>query len=77
MLTELQKVGINDTKENRRLVYDALNRTINDASSIVAADERSITRETLLMGPKGAVKLVSHWALDGKTLKTVMVYGVK
>ncbi|MCE7874375.1 hypothetical protein DYH09_28945 [bacterium CPR1] len=75
MLIELQKIGINNTKENRKYVYDAIEKTLNTADSIVAADAKSTTRETLLYGPKGAVKLITVW--DNTTLITVKVFGVK
>lgn len=77
MLVELQKVGINDTKQNRRYVYDNINAALNDATSIVAADAISTTRESILMGPKGAVKLITVWDSSTPTLKTIKVFGVK
>lgn len=89
MQTELQKIGIHDTASGREYISNHLDDVLKDSSNISNIETRSYvakelpgkpvveytatTRESLLMGPGGAVKVESVW--DGNRLITVVVKG--
>ena len=91
MRRELARIGIHDTKKGREILLNHLNSVLNDSTSISKIETRSyiakelpgnpkkeyiaITRESLLMGPGGAVLLESVW--DGNRLLTVIIKGGK
>ena len=75
MLSELQQVGLNDTEEVRQVVTQNLAQALNNPSSVIAQTGDTTVRESLLMGPNGAVKLESIW--QGTQLITVKVFGGK
>jgi hypothetical protein len=74
MLRQMERVGLPDTPENRTLMAEHFGKVLNDSTSI--AKELSggrVTRESLLMGPKGAVKVESIW--EGEKLITFKLLG--
>lgn len=89
MQAALQKIGIYDTSSGREYISNHLNDVLNDSTNISNVEVRSYvakelpdkpiikytatTRESLLMGPGGAVKVKSVW--DGNRLLTVIVEG--
>lgn len=73
MLSELQRVGLNDTAQARTYVQAHLGRVLNDASSIVSQTGGRTVRESFLMGPTGGVKLETVW--EGTKLITMKVFG--
>jgi RHS repeat-associated protein len=73
MLSELQRVGLNDTAQARTYVQAHLGRVLNDASSIVSQTGGRTVRESFLMGPTGGVKLETVW--EGTKLITMKVLG--
>lgn len=89
MQEELRKIGIHNTPSGREYISNHLNDVLKDSSNISNVEVRSyiakelpgkpiveytaITRESLLMGPGGAVKVESVW--DGNRLITVIVKG--
>ena len=91
MRIELKKIGIHDTPSGREYLQYHFNDVVNDKTNIVNTELRSYTaeeisgkpiiqytatiRESLLMGPGGAVKLKSVW--DGTRLLTVVIKGGK
>lgn len=75
MLLQLRQVGLNDTEEVREVITQNLTQALNNPSSIVAINGARTTRESLLMGPGGAVKLESIW--EGTKLITIKVFGGK
>jgi hypothetical protein len=75
MLSELQQVGLNDTEEVREVVTQNLAQALNNPSSVIAQTGGRTVRESLLMGPNGAVKLQSIW--EGTKLITIKVFGGK
>ncbi|SHJ48350.1 hypothetical protein SAMN02745136_00150 [Anaerocolumna jejuensis DSM 15929] len=76
MERQLNSIGIFDNKRGRRVVLDNLTQAYNNSSSILKTQENGrVVRESLLVGPNGAVKVESIW--DGKRLITVTLYGGK
>ena len=89
MQRELQKIGIHDTSSGREYVSNHLNNVIKDSNNISNIETRSYiakelpekplveytatTRESLLMGPGGAVKVESVWT--NNRLLTILVKG--
>jgi RHS repeat-associated protein len=73
MLSELQRVGLNDTAQARTYVQAHLGRVLNDASSIVSQTGGRTVRESFLMGPTGGVKIETVW--EGTKLITMKVLG--
>jgi hypothetical protein len=75
MLRQLERVGLPDTFANRRLITEHLATVLNDVSNIVQAQGGRVVRESLLMGPRGAVKLETVW--EGAKLITIKVFGMR
>ena len=89
MQAELQKIGIHNTPSGREYISNHLSNVLNDPTNISNVEVRSYiakelpgkpvveytatTRESLLMGPGGAVMVESVW--DGNRLLTVIVKG--
>ena len=89
MQIELEKIGIHDDLAGRDYLTEHLNKVLNDSSNISSVEVRSYvtkdiaanptieytatTRESLLMGPYGGVKLKTIW--DGDRLLTIIVEG--
>lgn len=86
MQAELRRIGIHDNSFGREYITNHLNDVLNDSSNISNVEIRSYTvkqlpgtpvieytsttRESLLMGPGGAVKIESVW--DGNRLITII-----
>ena len=89
MQAELQKIGIHNTPSGREYITNHLNDVLKDPTNISNVEVRSYiakelpgrpvveytatTRESLLMGPGGAVMVESVW--DGNRLLTLIVKG--
>ncbi len=89
MQIELEKIGIHDDLSGREYLTQHLNKVLNDSSNISSVEVRSYvakeiagnptieytatTRESLLMGPYGGVKLKTIW--DGDRLLTIIIEG--
>ena len=89
MQAELQKIGIHNTSSGRKYISNHLNDVLKDPTNISNVEVRSYIakelpgkpvveytatiRESLLMGPGGAVMVESVW--DGNRLLTIIVKG--
>jgi hypothetical protein len=89
MQAELKKIGIYDNQSGREYISKHLNDVLKDSTNINNVETRTYiakelpgqpvvkytatTRESLLMGPGGAVKVESVW--DGNRLITVVIKG--
>lgn len=87
MELELENIGIYDNTNGRDYLTQHLNNVLNDPSNISGVEERSYvakelagkpvltytatTKESLLMGPYGGVKLETVW--DGNRLLTIVI----
>ena len=85
----MNKIGIQDTTSGRQYLTEHLNNVLKDPSNISNVETRTYiakelpgapvveytatTRESLLMGPGGALKVESVW--DGNRLLTVILKG--
>ncbi len=91
MQAELQKIGIHNTPSGKEYISNHLNDVLKDPTNISNVETRSYTikelpdkpvvkytattRESLLMGPGGAVMVKSIW--NGNRLLTAIVEGGK
>ncbi len=76
MLRQMERIGLHDTPANRQLMAKHFQDVLNDASNIAGTGRGGTTiRESLLMGPNGAVKIESYW--DGNVLRTFKLFGGK
>jgi len=74
MLAQLERIGLPDTAANRALLQQHLEAVANDASNIARTQANGrVVRESLLIGPGGAVKVESIW--EGLKLITVNLFG--
>lgn len=71
---KVNSIGIYDNENGRKIILDALSRTLNDKTSIKESlrDGRTL-RESLLVGPQGVLKMETIW--DGEKLITVKILG--
>ena len=74
MLKQLQRVGIFDNKAGRSLLKSHLEKAYKSAEAVRQSNGRYL-RESLLMGPNGALKVKSVW--EGEKLITVTLFGAK
>ena len=72
MLRNLNRVGIFDNPAGRAAVRGHLSQAYNTAPGVLQESGR-ILRESLLMGPRGGVKVTSIW--DADRLITVILKG--
>jgi RHS repeat-associated protein len=72
MLRQLESIGIFDNVAGRTLLRSNLASVYTSSEGILANNGR-ILRESLLMGPNGAVKVESIW--EGNKLITVKLFG--
>ena len=72
MLLQLQRIGIFDNKAGRAYLSKHLNEVFQFVEGEVQANGRTL-RESLLMGPNGALKMNSIW--DGDKLITIELFG--
>jgi RHS repeat-associated protein len=62
MLRTLRRIGINDTATGRVYLREHFAKVLNDPTNIVKVQRNSrVVKESLLMGPKGGVKVRSIW----------------
>ena len=89
MENSLNRIGIFDNASGREYLLSHLNQVLNDASNISNTEIRSyiakelpgcpeitytaVTKESLLMGPYGGLKLESVW--DGNRLLSIVIKG--
>lgn len=74
MENQLRRVGIFDTPAGRAHVQQHLDDVLGDASNIARTQANGRTvRESLLMGPRGGLKVESVW--DDQRLVTVILRG--
>jgi len=73
MLRQLDRVGLSDTAANREYVAAFFASMLNDSTNITSTTGTRQTREGLLMGPRGALKVVAVW--NGAKLITVKLLG--
>jgi len=72
MLKQLRSVGLADTSQTRGFLTNHLTQVLNDPTSIVKIqDNGRVVRESLLLGPRGGLKLESIW--EGNKLITMFL----
>ncbi len=71
MASALNKIGIHNNEEIRLYLAEHLTQALNSDVNIVNHERGTETRESLLMGLRGAVKLETVWR--GDRLITAMV----
>lgn len=70
----LKRIGLNDTSTTRSYLEAHLKSVYYDESNIVKIGEKGwVTKESLLQGPGGSVKLVSQW--NGRNFISAIVEG--
>jgi hypothetical protein len=74
MLRQLESIGIFNNAEGRAYMAEKLAEAFKNAKEIVQSNGR-ILRESIIMGPNGAVKMERIW--DGNKLITVKLIGGK
>jgi hypothetical protein len=75
MLRQMERIGLPDTLANRQLMSKHFQDVLNNAPNIAGPGRNgSVIRESLLMGPTGAVKIRSWW--EGDKLMTFILEGV-
>jgi hypothetical protein len=75
MLRQMERIGLPDTLANRQLMSKHFQDVLNNASNIAGSGRNgSVIRESLLMGPTGAVKIRSWW--EGDKHMTFILEGV-
>ena len=72
MLRNLNRIGIQDNSAGRALLKSHLCQVFNNTEGIPLTNGR-VLRESLLMGPRGGVKVESIW--EGDKLITIMLKG--
>lgn len=73
MLQQMEPIGLSDTPINRLIVEEHLQNVVRNPNNIVRNQGERQTRESLLMGPNGGVKLQTVWEND--KLITINVFG--
>jgi RHS repeat-associated protein len=71
MAAELGRIGLRDTAETRALVTDHLTKVAQTPG--VAQANGNVVRESLLMGPGGAVKLKTIWKETKDQIKLITI----
>jgi RHS repeat-associated protein len=74
MLRQLQRIGIGDTPAMRAYVESHFQQVFADAESVVSRVGSRATRESLLMGPFGGLKIESFWE-DNKLISFLLFGG--
>ncbi len=74
MLKKLQSVGTYDNKAERSLLQSHLKSVYSSTGGILQSNGHYL-RESILMGPNGALKVESVW--EGNKLITVTLFGRK
>lgn len=74
MLRQLERIGLGDSQAARKYLAEHLSKVAGDATNVVARQANGrVVRESLLMGPRGALKVESIW--EGGKLITVKLIG--
>jgi RHS repeat-associated protein len=74
LLAQIRRIGLYDSPSTREYLREQLNQVLNNPSNVLKIQENGRrVRESLLMGPQGAVKLETIW--EGNKLITVKIYG--
>jgi len=74
MKKQLQRIGINDTPGNRKYILRALMQALGKSDNISGTGKTgALIRDTLLMGPRGALKLEIY--SFGWKISTIAIYG--
>jgi hypothetical protein len=84
----MDKLGFDDTLENRAYFEQYYNDVLNDSSNIAGVPKTAsyvengvthyytvTTRESFLMGKHGRAKVTTHW--DGNRLLTIKIFSGK
>jgi hypothetical protein len=76
MLRQMESIGLTDNPDNRRYMERFFQNVLNDPTNVAEIQPNGrIVRESLLMGPRGGLKVVSVW--EGDRLITVVLIGGK
>lgn len=76
MLGQLERIGLSNTPSARKYLTEHLTQILNDPTNIVATERSGrVVRESLLLGPRGGVKLETIW--DGSKLITAKINGAR
>jgi RHS repeat-associated protein len=74
MLRQIQRIGLSDNAVTRQYLTDHFAEVVNSTSNVVKTRENGrVLRESLLMGPNGALKVESIW--EGTKLITMKLLG--
>jgi RHS repeat-associated protein len=74
MLRQLERIGLPDTPTTRQYLKEHLSIVVNDPTNILRIQNNGrVVRESLLMGPRGGVKLETIW--EGESLITGRIFG--
>ncbi len=82
MLRKLNAVGVFDNAQGRTLVQQSLEAAAKATENVVREEVRNgvttLTKDSLLIGPAGVLKLESFWEVtsDGLRLTSVIPYGM-
>ena len=76
MASALNKIGIYDNEPIRQYLAEHLAQVLNDDLNIISRERGMEIRESLFIGPKGAVKLETIWQGD-KLITAVVKEGVR
>ena len=74
MLRQMERIGLPDNSLTRKILKDHFTKVLNDPNNILRIQPNGRTvRESLLMGPRGGVKVESIW--ERTKLITVKLLG--
>lgn len=74
MSRQLKSIGLGDTPDTRAYLNAHLYSVFHDSTNIAEIQPtRRTVKESLLMGPRGALKMRSVW--DGNKLITILLFG--
>jgi RHS repeat-associated protein len=74
LLAQLQRIGLSDNPETRAYLAEHFTSVLNTPNNVLTVQQNgNVVRESLLMGPMGALKVQSIW--DGTKLITVYFLG--
>lgn len=74
MLGQMERIGLPDTPATRQYLVEHLSEVVNNNKNIVGTQPNGrVVRESLLVGPQGAVKLETIW--EGNRLITGNIFG--
>ncbi|WP_141772159.1 MULTISPECIES: hypothetical protein [unclassified Mycobacterium] len=82
MLRQLNAIGVFDNAEGRKLVQQSLESAAKATDNVAKEEVRNgvttLTKDSLLIGPGGVLKLESFWEVtsDGLRLTSVIPYGM-